>query len=110
MIKSPKISSSSPIFVTLADRSFQFNSSDISHSPVHDLKHSILLFNNSSSTREAIMVMPFIQLERSEGSGIFQDEIDMEIAASEASSALTRKCTSMNSDMNADFCFPKQVD
>ncbi|KAM6565504.1 hypothetical protein CsatA_024632 [Cannabis sativa] len=44
----------------------------------------------------------------SEGSGI-SGRIDMEIAASEASSALTRKCTSMNSDMNADFCFPKQV-
>ncbi|XP_062109057.1 transcription factor GTE8-like isoform X2 [Humulus lupulus] len=44
----------------------------------------------------------------SEGSGI-SGRIDMEIAASEASSALTRKCISMSSSKSVNFCFPKQV-
>ncbi|XP_062109059.1 transcription factor GTE8-like [Humulus lupulus] len=44
----------------------------------------------------------------SEGSGS-SGRIDMEIAASEASSALTRKCISLNSNKSADFFVPKQV-
>ncbi|KAF4367240.1 hypothetical protein G4B88_026747 [Cannabis sativa] len=44
----------------------------------------------------------------SEGSGS-SGRMDMEIAASEASSALKRNCISMNSDKSAGFCIPKQV-
>ncbi|PON95301.1 Bromodomain containing protein [Trema orientale] len=46
--------------------------------------------------------------DESEGSGS-SGRIDMEIAASVDSSALTRKCLSLNSNKGGSFCIPKQV-